>query len=165
MRRFNDETMNHPICRFALTIVILMAAAVPAFSQAGAISGTVTDLDGKPLANATVGVDRTQYGQHSEVKTNNKGVYLYRGEFGLYRVTVYKDGNPVAAVDGIRLNFQDTLTQNFDLRTQGQDKGPAKVELDKAQREAENRQPRCVLSTRASRASRYEDCSRCRSAI
>jgi len=131
--------MNNPIRSFALSMLFLIAAAVPAFAQAGAISGTVTDLDGKPLANATIGIDRTEYGQHSEVKTNNKGVYLYRGEFGLYRVTVYKDGNPVAAVDGIRLNFQDTLTQNFDLRTQAQGKGPARVELDKAQKEAENR--------------------------
>jgi tetratricopeptide (TPR) repeat protein len=119
-----------------------MAAAVPGFSQAGVISGTVIDRDGKPLANATVGIDRKEYGQHTDVKTNSKGVYLYRGEFGLYRVTVYKDGNPVAGVDDIRVNFQDTLTQNFDLRTtdqQQQGKGPASPPLDKAQKEAENR--------------------------
>ena len=52
-------TMKVLIRRFALAMLFLMAAGVPAFSQAGAISGTVTDLDGKPLVNATVGVDRT----------------------------------------------------------------------------------------------------------
>jgi tetratricopeptide (TPR) repeat protein len=130
------------ISRFALAILVLVAAAVPGFSQAGGISGTVIDRDGKPLVNATVGVDRKEYGQHSDVKTNNKGFYLYRGEFGLYRVTVYKDGNPVAAVDDIRMNFQDILTQNFDLRSQDQQqlaKPPASPVLDKAQKEAENR--------------------------
>jgi tetratricopeptide (TPR) repeat protein len=119
----------------------MLAAAVPGFSQAGAISGTVIDRDGKPLVNATVGIDRKDYGQHFEVKTNSKGTYLYRGEFGLYRVTVYKDGNPVAAADEVRIAYQDTVTQNFDLKTQDQQqgKGPASPVLDKAQKEAESR--------------------------
>jgi tetratricopeptide (TPR) repeat protein len=134
--------MKKPFGRLILAMLILLAAAVPGYSQAGAISGTVLDRDGKPLVNATVVIERKEYGQRSEVKTNNKGFYLYRGDFGLYRVTVIQNGTPVAGADDIRINYQDTLTQNFDLRAQAQQKpgtGPVSPPLDKAQKEAENR--------------------------
>lgn len=142
VRRYKGVPMRNPIRRFAFAALILMAIAVPAYSQQGAITGTIIDRDGKPLVNAVVTFDRSDLGQHFETKTNSKGFYNYRVDSGVYRVTVLQNGNPITGADNVRVNFSDNSTLNFDLRSLDKQQakgGAAAPPVDKATKDAENR--------------------------
>lgn len=135
------ELTNRTVSLFP-AILLVLASAVCAYSQAGAISGTVIDRDGKPMAGAIIAIDRKEITQHLEVRTDGKGAFFRTGiENGTYRLTVIHDGVPVAAADNLKVSFGDRLEHNFDLRTQGTQQQPRAAgapPADRAQREAEN---------------------------
>ena len=105
---------------FSKTLPLIVAAmlfAVPMYAQNGRLSGKAIDKDGKPLAGATVSIERQDVPQRLETKTDSTGSYL-QGVVpaGLYRIYLLGANNQ--PVDGaeLRINPGLTATMNFDLK-------------------------------------------------
>jgi len=103
----------------ALALFILLAGlcATPVVAQeTGTVKGVCKDLDGKPIAGATVDWLNTNTGRKLDIKTNNKGEYFSLGMTpGKYTVTLSKDGKEIFHVNG----FTVALTENvldFDMQ-------------------------------------------------
>jgi protocatechuate 3,4-dioxygenase beta subunit len=58
--------------KLALPTVGMVLFAFSALAQTANLEGTVTGVDGKPLPNALVKIDRTDIKGHYQVKTNKK---------------------------------------------------------------------------------------------
>lgn len=104
------------ICRAAaLTFGILLLSST-GWSQTGAISGKVIGVDGKPLRDALVKIERTDVRGNYQVKTRAKGDYFHAGlPFGTYNVTLLVDGQDMDSLRGVRVGG-DTAEVNFDLK-------------------------------------------------
>ena len=61
---------------FALWVVW---GILPARAQFGQMQGLVKGEDGKPMANATVSIDREDIRGHYEVKTDRNGKFFHAG--------------------------------------------------------------------------------------
>jgi tetratricopeptide (TPR) repeat protein len=97
--------------------VLALLCVVPAVAQStGSVKGTCRDMEGKPIAGATVEFMSVDSGQKRTLKTNNKGEYFSLGfSPGKYNVTLTRDGQVVDKVS----NFPVTLDENtldFDLK-------------------------------------------------
>src|SRR5215207_557546 len=100
-----------------LAFLAVIVCTIPVYAQStGSFTGIVTDRDGKPIAGATVSFERKEVGYRSEVKTDNKGLYIRTGlDDGNYQITVMQNGVPVASSnEAISLGFR--VDKNFDLR-------------------------------------------------
>jgi tetratricopeptide (TPR) repeat protein len=74
------------------------------------------------------------------VKTGKDGTYFQAGApAGTYRLSVIEKGITLAAADNLVIKLDDRIDQDFDLRKQDQQPAASASELDKAQKEAENR--------------------------
>ena len=94
--------------------------AMPAWGQMASVRGKVTDLDGKPIANATVVWVGTSTGHKYSMKTNNKGEYFSIGVAGgTYNVKVVgKDGKDIEGATATGFNVSSAKDENvldFDL--------------------------------------------------
>ena len=81
--------MRTQLLRGALAAAVVLAvSAAPAFAQS-IVKGTVTDAQGKPIANATVTIESLESSaRRAETKTNGKGEFLQVGlASGQYNVT------------------------------------------------------------------------------
>ncbi len=104
-----------------LLIVILTVAAalcVPSvFAQAaGSVKGVCKDLEGKPIAGASVEWFNTENGRKYNLKTNNKGEYFSLGiESGKYKVTLTQNGKQLDQIANFPVGA-DEATLDFDLK-------------------------------------------------
>ncbi|HSP70204.1 MAG TPA: tetratricopeptide repeat protein [Bryobacteraceae bacterium] len=93
---------------------VLFAAA--GFAQTSNIQGDVKGMDGKPLKDAEIKLDRTDIKQSFKVKTNKDGHFLYANlPTGMYNITVLVGGKEVAGVTGVRTRQGDNPPIEFDL--------------------------------------------------
>jgi tetratricopeptide (TPR) repeat protein len=93
---------------------VLFAAA--GFAQTSNIQGDVKGMDGKPLKDAEIKLDRTDIKQSFKVKTNKDGHFLYANlPTGVYNITVVVGGKEVAGVTGVRSRQGDNPPIEFDL--------------------------------------------------
>src|SRR5262245_52837309 len=91
--------------RCTLLFSVIAALATTAYPQAAAVSGLVTDRDGKPLSGAIINIDRKDIPEHRDVKTDKNGKFYYGGlANGTYRLTVMQNGLPVATADNLTVN-------------------------------------------------------------
>src|SRR5438552_18588863 len=84
-------------------IAMLAALCIPAaFAQAtGTVKGVAKDMQGNPIAGATVEWYNTDNGRKYTRKTNKKGEYLSLGiEPGKYKVTLLQVGKQLGPVKG-----------------------------------------------------------------
>lgn len=82
----------------------------------GAITGTVTDPSGAPVANARVVVKNTATGSPTEVKTNAQGQYTAPNlPVGSYQVEVNVTGFRRAVQEGITLQVTDVIKADLQL--------------------------------------------------
>ena len=104
---------------FSRTLPLLLVAmlfALPMYAQNGRLSGKAVDKDGKPIAGATVSIERQDVPQRVTARTGNDGSYLHGVvPAGLYHVYLLGPNNQ--PVDGaeIRINANLTATMDFDL--------------------------------------------------
>jgi tetratricopeptide (TPR) repeat protein len=83
--------MRTHLFRAAVVATLSLAAAVPAFAQAGMLKGRVMDAQGQPVADAKVELIDTD-GRRTETKSDKKGEFVQVGlRSGSYKVTASKD--------------------------------------------------------------------------
>lgn len=112
--------------QFILVVVVAVIAALclpPVFAQAtGTVKGVCTDVEGKPIAGATVEYRSLETGRKYALKTNNKGEFFSLGIApGKYDVTLSKDGKELFHFNGFPVTLNDeTNILNFDLKKEQQ---------------------------------------------
>ncbi len=129
--------------RFVVLVVLMVGLCVPpVFAQAtGTVKGVCKDMEGKPIAGATVEYYSQETGRKYELKTNNKGEYFSLGIApGKYRVTLSKDGKELDKVSNFPVNL-DENTLDFDLKKSqaqaAQQQGISAEQLNKMQEQQE----------------------------
>src|SRR5205814_8423252 len=93
-------------------IAMLAALGIPtAFAQAtGTVKGVAKDMQGNPIAGATVAWYNTDHGRKYTLTINKKGEYFSLGsDPGKDRVTLLQDGKQLGAVNGCGVNVHETV--------------------------------------------------------
>jgi tetratricopeptide (TPR) repeat protein len=84
--------MSFRFTPIVLATAAIVLAAVPAFSQAAFIQGSVTDPDGKIVVGAQIAFESAETKNRIEAKSDKKGHYITSMKPGVYAVTVMVDG-------------------------------------------------------------------------
>lgn len=106
----------------AILAALLLTLALPVAAQNRAIKGKVTDLQGKPVADAQITIEGTDIARILHTKTDKKGEYMYilGLQVGTYRVVVRKEGYKPEYEEKIRPNMGEEAEVDFTL-TPGKD--------------------------------------------
>jgi tetratricopeptide (TPR) repeat protein len=110
--------MKKHILIAVLAAVVLSLCAIPVFAASVRVTGKVTDMEGKPLADAHVIFENPENGQKYDNKTNSKGEYDRIGfNPGSYNVTITdKDKKTLIQMKNVVVSFdKDPNEINFDL--------------------------------------------------
>src|SRR4051812_14344380 len=113
-----EPVMKKHILIASLVVVVLSLCAMPVFAASVRVIGKVTDMEGKPLADAHVIFENPENGQKYDNKTNSKGEYDRIGfNPGNYNVTITdKDKKPLVQMKNVVVSFDKDPNQiNFDL--------------------------------------------------
>ena len=105
------------VCALILFGVVLVHP-LSAFGQGatGAINGTVTDSSGAVIPSATVTLRNAATGAERTALTNATGTYVFPEVIpGTYAIQVGAQGFTAAKAEGLTLNVNQTLTQDFSL--------------------------------------------------
>ncbi|MGE0405798.1 MAG: carboxypeptidase regulatory-like domain-containing protein [Candidatus Korobacteraceae bacterium] len=104
--------------QWILILTFLLAFSSSVFAQNfGQITGIVTDSSGGVLVGATVTVTNTQTGAARTAETNNTGNYVFPNLLpGVYNLRVAMQGFRGEARNGIELQVQQTVRQDFPLQ-------------------------------------------------
>ncbi|HEV2178070.1 MAG TPA: tetratricopeptide repeat protein [Terriglobia bacterium] len=82
-------------------VLVVMAAAAPAWAQTGGVTGKTILSDGSPCVKCMVVIDRQDIKGHYEVKTDKKGEYTYIGlPIGRYKLTLQDPSGHVLPAPG-----------------------------------------------------------------
>jgi len=96
-------------------LIALLISVQPAPAQTGAITGTVTDAEGKPVKGALIKIERQDIRGNYKVKTKKKGRYFHAGlPLGTYIVKLEIDGKLVDQASGVRVGLGDPIQVDFD---------------------------------------------------
>jgi len=101
-----------------LLFVFVVGLSAPlVFSQTtGTVKGVCKDLDGKPIAGATVEWTGVETGHKYTIKTDKNGNYFSLGVIpGKYNVKLIKDGKEIFHFNNVPVSL-DELIQDFDLK-------------------------------------------------
>src|SRR2546430_3872480 len=109
--------MKRHFTELLLVAIVAVLSVPPVFAQVmGTVKGVCRDMDGKPIAGATVEWLNTENGRKYPLKTNKKGEYFSLGiEPGKYKVTLSQDGKQLDQVSGFPVQT-DEATLDFDLK-------------------------------------------------
>ena len=110
--------MRKHILIAALAVLVATICIQPAFAASVRVIGKVTDMEGKPLADAHVIFTNPENGQKYDNKTNAKGEYDRIGfNPGNYDVSITdKDKKPLVNMKNVVVSFdKDPNEINFDL--------------------------------------------------
>src|SRR5436853_555025 len=111
--------MKRQFILFVLAAMIAALCLPPVFAQAtGTVKGVCTDVEGKPIAGATVEYRSVETGRKYALKTNNKGEFFSLGVApGKYNVALIKDGTEVFHFANVPVTLnEETNVLNFDLK-------------------------------------------------
>ena len=101
----------------------MTAVAAPAMAQdytSGAISGTVTDADGKSVGGSTVTITSVAQGTVRTATTSASGSFLINGlPVGAYNVAVDSAGSPKWRADGVSILASQTAQLTVQLAAAG----------------------------------------------
>ena len=101
---------------FALIVAAFVITVAPAQMETARVSGQITDPAGRVIPKAGIKIVNLATGVISETSSNDQGIYSAIGLIpGRYRMTVRKDGFREVILDGLVLNVQDVVDQNFRL--------------------------------------------------
>jgi tetratricopeptide (TPR) repeat protein len=122
----------------AMAILSLPAAIAQNF---GSVKGEAKDMEGKPIAGATVEFNNSDTGRKYDLKTNNKGEFFSLGlEPGKYKVTLTQEGKLLDSVSNFPVQLGEN-TVDFDLKKSqneaAQQKGISPEQLKKMQEQQE----------------------------
>jgi tetratricopeptide (TPR) repeat protein len=100
-----------------MAALAVMAAAVPAYSQTGGITGKCKLQDGSPCVGCYVVLERQEIKGNYKVKTNKKGEYVYIGlPMGLYKIILEDPtGKQLFYFNNKHIDMGDPTKVDFDL--------------------------------------------------
>jgi len=118
--KFEPEatTMKQYFVMLALLVLVAGLCASPAFAQnTVSVKGACKDVEGKPIAGATVEWVSLDNGRKYDLKTNNKGEYFSLGITpGHYKVTLLgADNKEIFHYGGFTVNSEEN-TLDFDMK-------------------------------------------------
>lgn len=124
--------MSTRFTTFALSAFTCLLLSIPAFAQMTTVEGAVIGPDGKPLPNTEIQFARTDIKGAYKVKTDKKGHYGHYGlPMGTYDITVMLDGKAADVIKGVRSNYSNPQTANFNLAKKGDEGGLPDAASDK----------------------------------
>ncbi len=95
----------------------LMLFAFTSLAQTGSMEGDLKGLDGKPMIQAQVKIDRTDIKASYKVKTDKKGHFFHAGlPNGVYNVSVDMDGKDAPVATGVRVGSGDPTNVSWDFQ-------------------------------------------------
>jgi hypothetical protein len=108
--------------RFAMRVFVLVFACLAGMAicradELAAVTGLVTDANGRSVPGVTVLITNLSTNVVSRTVTNDQGIYRVPSlQPGIYRITVDKDGFKSIVKSGIELHIQDVASINFELQ-------------------------------------------------
>lgn len=161
--------------RFAILLILAVIAglsATPLFAQAtGSVKGVCKDVEGNPIAEATVQWVSAETGRKYDLKTNKKGEYFSLGiQPGKYNVSLTKDNKELFHFNGVGVTLDET-DLDFDLKKEqsnaakGQGLSPEQVkQMQEQQAKAQKEQltvkalnEKLAASNQALQAGNYDE--------
>src|SRR5229473_731737 len=102
---------------FVLVFACLTGLAICRADELAAITGLVTDPNGRSVPGVTILITNLSTNVASRTVTNDQGIYRVPSlQPGIYRMTVDKDGFKSIVKSGIELHVQDVASINFELQ-------------------------------------------------
>jgi hypothetical protein len=102
---------------FALVFACVTCLAVCRADELAAVTGLVTDPNGRSVPGVTVYITNLATNVGSRTITNDQGVYRIPSlQPGIYRITLDKDGFKSIVKSGVELHVQDVASINFELQ-------------------------------------------------
>src|SRR5713226_1020560 len=100
-----------------LVFACLAGLAICRADELAAVTGLVTDPNGRSVPGVTVILTNLATNVASRTVTNDQGIYRVPSlQPGIYRMTVDKDGFKSIVKSGIELHVQDVASINFELQ-------------------------------------------------
>ncbi len=98
-------------------LVCLTGLAICRGDELAAVTGLVTDPNGRSVPGVTVLVTNLSTNVVSRTVTNDQGIYRVPSlQPGIYRMTLDKDGFKSIVKSGVELHVQDVASINFELQ-------------------------------------------------
>src|SRR6266576_5942634 len=102
---------------FLFVFVYLTGMAICRADELAAVTGLVTDPNGRSVPGVTVLITNLSTNVVSRTVTNDQGIYRVPSlQPGIYRMTVDKDGFKSIVKSGVELHIQDVASINFELQ-------------------------------------------------
>src|SRR5712692_6631476 len=102
---------------FVLVFACLTGLATCRADELAAVTGLVTDPNGRSVPGVTVIMTNLATNVGSRTVTNDQGLYRVPSlQPGIYRITLDKDGFKSVVKSGIELHVQDVASINFELQ-------------------------------------------------
>src|SRR5258708_23442071 len=100
-----------------LIFACLAGLAICRADELAAVTGLVTDPNGRSVPGVTVLITNLSTNVTSRTVTNDQGIYRAPSlQPGIYRITLDKDGFKSIVKSGIELHIQDVASINFELQ-------------------------------------------------
>src|SRR5713101_5397546 len=100
-----------------LIFACLGCLAICRADELAAVTGLVTDPNGRSVPGVTVLITNVSTNVTSRTVTNDQGIYRIPSlQPGIYRITVDKDGFKSIVKSGVELHVQDVASINFELQ-------------------------------------------------
>src|SRR5882724_9738379 len=100
-----------------VTLACLTCLAVCRADELAAVTGLVTDPNGRSVPGVTVLITNLSTNVTSRTATNDQGIYRVPSlQPGIYRMTLDKDGFKSVVKSGVELHVQDVASINFELQ-------------------------------------------------
>src|SRR5258708_4453652 len=102
---------------FVLIFACLGGLAMCRADELAAVTGLVTDPNGRSVPDVTVIITNLATNVGSKTVTNDQGIYRVPSlQPGIYRMTLDKDGFKSIVKSGVELHVQDVASINFELQ-------------------------------------------------
>src|SRR6267154_1370063 len=111
-----------PVKRLSMRVIVLVfgcltGLAICRADELAAVTGLVTDPNGRSVPGVTVIITNLATNVTSRTATNNQGIYRVPSlQPGIYRMTLDKDGFKSIVKSGVELHVQDVASINFELQ-------------------------------------------------
>src|SRR5581483_7091733 len=111
------RNLNLSISKLRLFAAVLLFSGICFAQSTGSIQGTVTDVTGAVLPNATVTVTNSGTGESHSLTTDTAGLYSLPGLApGNYRIEVKSQGMQTMAANNLVVAVGTATTQNFSMQ-------------------------------------------------
>src|SRR5882724_6643316 len=102
---------------FVLLFACLTAFAICRADELAAVTGLVTDPNGRSVPGVTILITNLSTNIVSRAVTNDQGIYRVPSlQPGIYGMTLDKDGFKSVVKSGVELHVQDVASINFELQ-------------------------------------------------